>query len=51
MKASDYQITGPVKLSERKTHEDFGKTKELEKEFLLTEQENLETLNYVRLNF
>jgi len=32
MKASDYQITGPVKLSERKTHEDFGKTKELEKE-------------------
>ena len=32
MKASDYQITGPVKLSERKTHEDFGKTKELEQE-------------------
>ena len=32
MKASDYQITGPVKLSECKTHEDFGKTKELEKE-------------------
>ena len=32
MKASDYQITGPVKLSECKTHEDFGKTKELEQE-------------------
>ena len=32
MKVSDYQITGPVKLSERKTHEDFGKTKELEQE-------------------
>ena len=32
MKASDYQITAPIKLADRKTHEDFGKTKELEQE-------------------
>jgi len=32
MKASDYQITTPIKLADRKTHEDFGKTKELEQE-------------------
>ena len=32
MKASDYQITAPIKLADLKTHEDFGKTKELEQE-------------------
>jgi len=32
MKASDYQITAPIKLADRKTYEDFGKTKELEQE-------------------
>ena len=32
MKASDYQITVPINLADRKTHEDFGKTKELEQE-------------------
>ena len=32
MKAADYQITGPVKLADRKTNEDFGKKSELEEE-------------------
>ena len=32
MKAADYQITGPVKLADRKTNEDFGKKSELEDE-------------------
>ncbi|RXG27015.1 PPK2 family polyphosphate kinase [Leeuwenhoekiella marinoflava] len=32
MKASDYQITQPIQLKDRETHQDFGKKKELEEE-------------------
>ena len=32
MKAADYQVTGPITLSDYKTHEDFGKKSELEDE-------------------
>ncbi len=32
MKAADYQVTGPIKLSDYQTHEDFGKKSELEDE-------------------
>ncbi|MEZ7493923.1 polyphosphate kinase 2 family protein [Leeuwenhoekiella aequorea] len=32
MKAADYQITAPIHLKDRKTHEDFGKKSELEDE-------------------
>ena len=45
MKASDYQITQPIQLKDRETHQDFGKKKELEKELNSVSKKNADIQN------